>query len=563
MSHERYGEIFRCGPKKDKYDVVVILGKNIPSFEDIKQRMKDCQGLSCCIIGNGTKDSFVTMSYIEFNLEGKLNENSKVIVFAHGNTTRLAKGRYSEHTLLLEHDEAGELITAELIHYLNEVFHHNGDNPDAKLSLDIFSCCAGAVQAHEVPDDVRLTLHSGAKYTSLTDMNTETINNFITGRKYKGTKFNAYESFIGSFLISPETAIYCEGGKSFKATAPKHALHNGLERYLAGTVAQFLDFMETELHLDVAELRPKLADIEVPMEFLERYKSNAVLMEFCREENANAAQYIGNYFAMGTNPDLAIYTFWLACRNNRFDVVKAFLEADVDVSLTGVKGENALDIAIKNENYEIVRAICLSRKCDINRPRKEGGPTLLVQACIDDDTELATALLTSPYVDVNYRATNGKSGSAIEEAFKKRNHALVEAIAVRPETEVNEPINSTIGKLPMLFASCMLKDERMVRALLASPDINPNAMAFGLTPLHYACIRNNPELVSLLLNCKNIDVTILSEDNKKALDIATALGNTECYLLLESHMKIRFGIHGFALMQRASREGGMGKNGIC
>lgn len=59
---------------------------------------------------------------------------------------------------------------------------------------------------------------------------------------------------------------------------------------------------------------------------------------------------------------------------------------------------------------------------------------------------------------------------------------------------------------------------------MCSVDVN-KANKFGTTPLMRACIYNNVKLFNILIECKNIDVNLVSQSGRNALHYAVYMKN--------------------------------------
>lgn len=437
MTHERVPLVRTFGTPKDKYDMVFIIGPD----QDVTTVVKAVEdsGLYCCFIGNGSTDGFLHEDDLTENIRDKTDKDTKITIWAHGIAKRNAKGDYAHHTTAIADPSYSDNITYDWIDALNVLFHRNPDNDGQMMSLDVFSCQAGAVR--DVPQDIKLTLHSGQKYTTLVSQNAQTIIEMIELQKYSDRMFSAYERFVLSIVCFPETAIYCEGGKRFKATAPKWPIDKDLEMYLQNTIHEFSEFLKNELHKDFGFRREEV-DVLIQPEYIQRYKKMAVLMECFRGRNTNAARYIEAYLDNGVDANKEISgvnIFHDACKTGRVDIAKVYIDAGADVTKANASGENALDIALRGKKYKVVKVLVASPHCDINRPRNLAGipKPILVKECMHGSIEMVKALLTSPHIDVNQQGTED-GHSALHVACMKGNLKLLTALLKHPDIDVSK-----------------------------------------------------------------------------------------------------------------------------
>ena len=311
--------VWTCGGEigADKYDMVFIVGVDMANnfVEELKKKSVE-SGLKICGIGDGGEDSFLTEDLLKSTLSGKIGENTHVHIHGHGYAQMTEKGKYQRHAIGIYQSDNPELlsgsnqITCTLLEFLkNEIFDKDTVNENKDIAVELWSCHAGAVAKH-APDGIKLILHGGKKYTSLIAMNLDGMLQAITERKLQTDIYNRVYS---SLIHSPETLHYVEGGKIFKASAPKveDEFPDKAESHIKRNITLFDNFRREELKHDF-QLN---TDIEISSVLSTRYYELAFIMEVLRGKDR---QHLEKYISKGTNVNAVLTNgntaLYIACQ---------------------------------------------------------------------------------------------------------------------------------------------------------------------------------------------------------------------------------------------------------
>lgn len=234
-----------------------------------------------------------------------------------------------------------------------------------------------------------------------------------------------------------------------------------------------------------------------------------------------------------TNPHLVRArqtAFEIACQQRRADVVSVLLRphegasnntngggsggssaaADLDAAgpdpnlPLGSLGETALVLAAGSNDFEMVRALILADKVDVNKPAVGAvygaGCTALVIASTMGHLQCVRALAASPRIDVS--RTNVDGLTALSAAVWGGHRACVETLLATPGVDVNHAAdlpfaNVTRGVTALHVAVCA-QQPACLELLMAAPGIDPTMPTpGGSTALHFACEQGHTACVEV------------------------------------------------------------------
>jgi len=368
--------------KDAKYDMVFIIGPDHPDIALLKNAAA-ASNLRICIIGDGGKESFLDKKLLAETLSGKIDANTSIHINGHGTATKNYKnGVYSKHEIKIYKDElqyaaaSNNQRTSLLLEHLQGIFNKDSANKRIQPVIELWSCHGGAA-ANNAPDGLKLTLHSGQKYSILLSMNSEAMVNAIKAKYAKNTepggrgKIDPYDSFMKYIVSSPETAIYTENGQFFKATAPKEPLAGKeLEKYLRTQLKKFLEFRRDKLGHGMKDsyIDQKVVDFRISSDELARYNELALIMESCRANSKNGLKYVNSYInkKVEINSTLLNGTtaLYMACYNGNLEVVRLFIERGANVNQPNNDGFTPLDIAREKGHTEVAKLLLAERVVD-------------------------------------------------------------------------------------------------------------------------------------------------------------------------------------------------------
>jgi ankyrin repeat protein len=221
--------------------------------------------------------------------------------------------------------------------------------------------------------------------------------------------------------------------------------------------------------------------------------------------------------------DLKITPLYVACGNSNAAMVQELLIAGANPNLVPATGVTPLMIAARVGNLTVVKAL-IGRKADINAKENSRGQTALMWAVAHRHADVVQALIESG-ADVHARSN---SSSVLVETSGYRSALLAVGLALNlkmaPRT-IQEG-----GTTPLLFAAQQGCIECARLLLAGGADINetdaegtsvlvfaahsgegafakflldrgaePNTYGAGYTALHAAVLRNDPDLLKVLL----------------------------------------------------------------
>lgn len=194
--------------------------------------------------------------------------------------------------------------------------------------------------------------------------------------------------------------------------------------------------------------------------------------------------------------------FLVALENDNDELIKIFIERDIDFNVTNEFGENAIYLCLKNKNYEMAKLL-LSQKDSIGKPKiliNNNAANILKNRIANDDIN-GIKILLEYGIDVNSYDKDNIPPIVHCIQFKKYDIAKL-IIQYRPK---NKPLPCNIN----IMDGYILND---------------------------AINRNDVEFVSFLLE-NGADPTI---KNLLALDLAISKKNTTLIKLLVDHINKHF-----------------------
>jgi|GEM_PF-6423097 len=348
-----------------KYDMVFVVGVNTsPNYlAKLKQTARKSQ-LNICIIGDGNENSFLSKEILEKNLRGKIDENTNLNVIGHGYATRYDKNDYGEHYIeIYQKDdpnyEKGK--TRVLLQDIKDIFEKNPFNINIQPAINLVSCQAGAVK-NDAPAGIKLTMHSGHKYSIHSAMDLEELINSIKSKE-ANLQSSPYSRFMEQIVRSPETAIYNENGKSFKASAPKQPVIADLDGYLRFQLAEFLKFRRDKLgHRDIGtdeQIIQKAAQFPISNETMNRYSQLALIMEANR--GSKDGRYVEKYVNAGVDVNSQLINgetpLYMAAGKGHLEIVKFLLQNGAKPNLATTDGYTPQRFAKLKGNTQVVELL--------------------------------------------------------------------------------------------------------------------------------------------------------------------------------------------------------------
>ena len=94
------------------------------------------------------------------------------------------------------------------------------------------------------------------------------------------------------------------------------------------------------------------------------------------------------------------------------------------------------------------------------------------------------------------------------------------------------------------YLACVRNNIEIVKLLINNLNININCVnKYGLTAFHYACIHNSIEIIKLLLNNSQLNLNIYDKNGYTAFHYACSNGNIEIIKLLINEPRLNINIY--------------------
>jgi ankyrin repeat protein len=207
-----------------------------------------------------------------------------------------------------------------------------------------------------------------------------------------------------------------------------------------------------------------------------------------------------------------------AAKNGDLEAVKILLDRGADPNLQDKRGWTSLALASQNGRLTVVKEL-LNRKADPDIQNRNGD-TALMLAIDSNNLEVAEELLNrgaDPYLQ------NNRDQSAIDFAQRLRDPKILHLLTRFTISPIIIDPNTGISNLAILAANGPPTQLKATIDLYQNPDLDLNQQdRDGNTPLLYAIINGNPNIVSLLLD-RGADPNLANFAGGTPLAYATAL----------------------------------------
>jgi ankyrin repeat protein len=203
--------------------------------------------------------------------------------------------------------------------------------------------------------------------------------------------------------------------------------------------------------------------------------------------------------------------------------IKSLLDHGADQNIRNKNNKTALIFACKKKSQDTISLLLISPRIeDVVNVQGSDGNTALILACEQElPSDIITALLVVPNIDVNLKNKNNKT--ALIFACEKKSQDTILLLLRNPNINVN--LQDANGNTALMVACCYqgLPSDiiNIINALLAAPDINVNLKnSDGNTALILACENKLlPGTIQSLLKY-GADPNIKNNRNKMALTYA-------------------------------------------
>lgn len=463
------------------YDQVFIIG---PDFEELYVNILEEEaarsGLRCCFIGNG-RDA-LTKDCISTAIKDKVDDQTVVHVNGHGSARLIRETQesksWSEHYISIYSEPYyRDRKTSILLGHLKDL----GCN-----DVELWSCFGGAA-ACDVPDGLRLTMHSSKDKRSLVAMNIEGMVNLL---RHHSSLNDAYQRFAYSMVTSPETIVYSEkqGGEArvFTARTPDNRVNSNLTiaRYLSEqSLADFYQFRSSE---DGLGHDCEIAGMSIDDQMAARYRQLQLVMDSsCGdiERYGNIESIVDGCLIDGMTPLL------MACSYKKFDVASYLLDRGADIEKPDKWGFTPLLRACENGHLTMVNML-LEYNANPNQANKDGDTPLAI-AC-EKECEAVVAKLLK-HRDIEVDKVDGDGHTPLSVACFKGNLAIVNML-LKSDAQVNKARDD--GAIALHTACYYGKLDIAARLLEAGSDLT--ALWEGKTPIQVAEEQGHTQVAEML-----------------------------------------------------------------
>ena len=214
---------------------------------------------------------------------------------------------------------------------------------------------------------------------------------------------------------------------------------------------------------------------------------------------------------------------YIASQNDHAEVVAMLLaKQGVDVNQAKDNGTTPLLIASYSGHADVVRLLLAAPGVDVNKTDDDGTTPLYI-ASQKGHSEVVSMLLAMPGIDVN-KATPSDKNTPLLVACKKGHLPVVKKLLARADILPNEADNN--GKTPLIFA-CMANNGDIVHELINDSRVDPNKGMRGWPPLTMACEKGLLKAVEAMLGSPMVDVNKTTPNGVTAIFIACQNGHTK------------------------------------
>ncbi len=281
-------------------------------------------------------------------------------------------------------------------------------------------------------------------------------------------------------------------------------------------------------HLDVATL---LLDRDAKIDQGKTDNGWTALMAACQEGHLDVATLLLDRDAkidQGTT-DNGWTALMAACAAGHLDVATLLLDRDAKINQgTTDNGATALMAACAAGHLDVA-TLLLDRDAKINQGTTDNGATALMAACAAGHLDVATLLL-----DRDAKIDQGKTdnGWTALMAACAAGHLDVATLLLDRDAKINQ--GTTDNGWTALIVASNANRMKVVGILLNSPHVDPNIQenANQFSALIFAAGYGYLEILSLLIEHKDIDLDICAENHSTALHYAAALNKPDSVKML-------------------------------
>ena len=186
-----------------------------------------------------------------------------------------------------------------------------------------------------------------------------------------------------------------------------------------------------------------------------------------------------------------------AISKNSGDAVKTLIDAGADLTVPDSEGRRAMHIAAFANSAELVKVIAENVDPAELNAQDSSGHSALISAAELGHTEVVTALLANPEIDITI--VDHESKTALHHAAIGGHYTVIHELLRLVETDDDaNPVDDRY-ETPVHYA-CFYGHADVLAELLENSRVQFDLQDIdGVSPLHWAVQQNHPELVRYLL----------------------------------------------------------------
>ncbi|KAF3284216.1 hypothetical protein TWF970_011436 [Orbilia oligospora] len=386
------------------------------------------------------------------------------------------------------------LVTSELQHALAiQIEDHDLDVDDLIPIKDIISVCAGLVVVDKESDTIRLVHTTTQEYFERTRQ-----------RWFPEAETNIAKACIAYLLFSEFESGMCSSDKVFEARLMKYRFYD----YAARNWGHHTTTTSAE---EVERLASK-------------FIRNAQKVS-AASQAATASRGSHNF---SQNVPRQVTGLHLASYFGLWKIVRTLLLEGSEPDVKDTHGRTPLGLAAANGHDAVISLLCASHAVDLNSADKYDNTPLSLAAARGHPAAVEV-LLRDDRIDRGRKDIYGNTALAWAEANR---HGTVAELLSGPS---NNPTAIDTPKDPsLLFRAAKDGNGAAIRMLIEVIPADPKD-ATGRTPLSWAAMEGQTDVVKILLESENIDVNSKDATGRTPLSWAAMKGQTDAAkVLLES-----------------------------
>ncbi len=478
------------------YKAVLMIGPNCAIPDDIEALCK-VHPDDYLIIGDGKTE----LESLDSTSLKNINQHTKIIINGHG--------------LALDNDHFIDGVSTKRL--LKEIASFAGNTP---LQIHIISCFAGAAAnaIEALPNGSVLVLH-GSDRPTLRDVGTHMMSEL-----YKSPyKLNPVVDYINQFLLyvkqdSTITIKYSDDDIfKFTTRSPRAILSNtdDILKFFSACLSELVEqynLKNPESLLTLPRLTEEEAVTWKKEHFMYLVSTEDHHMMVALKSNPEKFQDCINYQIPSTGNSCLL----IAAEEQNEDMLELLLQSGADVNVQCNVGLTVLHCLIKKGNITLEEKILTVPNINVNLAEKTKNRTALHFACLFQklDNDMISPLLAMPNIDVNARDKDGSTPLYL--ALENENPYVVDTLL--RDTRVNCNIQNQANKQTVLHLLVIKGWDRYVQEVLPRCDLGIQNIN-GQTPLHLAALKDDYDILQLLLSVSPIDLSIKDNKGMTAIDL--------------------------------------------